>query len=276
MSLVRGSIASENLPSRVHDVYPVPRRPIIVCVVQSESKRTKHSSLKSIVGNLKRMVLGQWKFEEQESLVKLHLFDDEHVLHKFEVIICSSLKFHVSIFGWYLILRHPIYKQNEQSFEFLSMCDLLDTLESYTLCSGVSKLSCVAKTVVDLSGPQTSGKSMIVRHTIPVVKDANENFSGSDSGVQPMPFKVCTFCQTEKCEMLCQTSLQIYCSCLTANEQCLRELEKKKFNFIHPLFKKSTLSVSPIPHLVATINQHRLECKQLEQRMKQMEWNEIK
>ena len=51
----------------------------------------------------------------------------------------------------------------------------------------------MAKTVEDPSGPQTSGKNMIVRHTIPVVKDANENFASSDSGVQPMPFKVCTF-----------------------------------------------------------------------------------
>ena len=94
-TLVTGSIPSENLPSRVHDVPdPAPRRPI-VRVVESESKRTKHSSLKSIVGNLKRMVLGQWKFEEQESLVKLHLFDNKHVLPKFEVVIYSSLKFRV-------------------------------------------------------------------------------------------------------------------------------------------------------------------------------------
>ena len=77
---------------------PTPRRPILR-VVESESKRTKHSNLKSIVGNLKRMVLGQWKFEEQESLVKLHLFNNEHVLRKFEVAIYSSLKFRVSIYG---------------------------------------------------------------------------------------------------------------------------------------------------------------------------------
>ena len=58
----------------------------------------------------------------------------------------------------------------------------------------------------------------IVRHTIPVVKDADKNFAGSDSGVQPMPFKVCTFFRTEKCEMLCQPSLQICSSCLAANK----------------------------------------------------------
>ena len=68
---------------------PAPRQPI-VRVVESESKRTKHPSLKSIVGNMKRMVLGQWKFEEQESFVKLHLFDNEHVLPKFEVVVFST------------------------------------------------------------------------------------------------------------------------------------------------------------------------------------------
>ena len=124
----------------MHDVAdPAPRRPI-VRVVERESKRTKHSSLQSRVGNLKRMVLGQWKFEEQESLVKLHLFDNQHVLHKFEVVIYSSLKFRARIFDWDLILSHPIYKQNEQSVEFLIMRDFLDTLESDTLCFGVPKL----------------------------------------------------------------------------------------------------------------------------------------
>ena len=255
----------------MHDVSdPTPRRPI-ARVVERESKRAKHLSLKSIVGNLKRMALDQWKFDEQESLVKLHLFDNEHVLPKFEVVIYSSLKFRVSIFGWDLIQSHPSYKQNEQSVKFLSIRDLLDTLESHTLCCGVPKLSCVAKTVEDPSGPQTSGKNIIVRHTIPVVKVANENFAGSACGVQLSPFKVCTFFRTEKCEMLCQPSSHICSSCLAANEKCLRELEKKNLTSSTPLPKKAPLSVSPVPRLVATINQYRLECKQLEQRIKQME-----
>ena len=87
----------------------------------------------------------------------------------------------------------------------------------------------------------------------------------------PCPLKFVHFFRTEKCEMLCQPSLQICCSCLTANEKCLRELEKKNSTSSTPLPKKAPLSVSPVPRLVATINQHRLECKQLEQRMKQME-----
>ena len=34
--------------------------------------------------NIKRMALGQWKFEEQETLVKLSLYDNEHVFQSFE------------------------------------------------------------------------------------------------------------------------------------------------------------------------------------------------
>ena len=41
--------------------------------------------------------LGQWKFEEHETLVKLSLYDNEHVLPKFRVTIHVSLKFCIKI-----------------------------------------------------------------------------------------------------------------------------------------------------------------------------------
>ena len=65
------------------------------------------------------MVLGGWKFDKQESLVKLHFFDNENVLPKFEVLIYSSLKFCVKIFGRDLVQSHAAYKQNEQCVGFL-------------------------------------------------------------------------------------------------------------------------------------------------------------
>lgn len=185
------------MPSRLHDAPdPVSRRPIVRVVETAdsvESKRATNSSLKSVVSNLKRMVLGQWKYEEQNSFVKLHLFDNEHVLPKFQVIIYSSLKFRVSIFGWDLIKSHPFYTENEQSVKFFSLRDLINKLESYTFCAGVPKPNCVAKTVEDPSGPQTSGKNIIVRHTIPVIKDADEDTDTTAGDVQPLPFKVCTY-----------------------------------------------------------------------------------
>ena len=67
------------------------------------------------------ITLGQWKFEEHETLVKLSLYDNGHVLPKFRVTIYASLKFRISIFGWNLIASHPLYTQNEQSVKFLSV-----------------------------------------------------------------------------------------------------------------------------------------------------------
>ena len=111
---------------------------------ETEAKRARHSSLASAVANIKRMTLGQWKFEEHETLVKLSLHDNGHVLPKFRVTIYASLKFRISIFGWNLIASHPLYTQNEQSVKFLSVRDL-NSLESFTLCCGVPKESCVGK-----------------------------------------------------------------------------------------------------------------------------------
>ena len=50
---------------------------------ETEAKRARHSCLASVVANIKRMALGQWKFEEHETLVKLSLYDNEQVLPKF-------------------------------------------------------------------------------------------------------------------------------------------------------------------------------------------------
>ena len=129
---------------------------------------------------------GQWKFEEHETLVKLSLYDNEHVLPKFRVTIHASLKFCISIFGWNLIASHPLYTQNEQSVKFVSVRDLLNSLESFLLCCGVPKGSCVAKTVEDPTGSHSSGKNIFLRHTISVYQDAEEHVT--DAGVERSPF----------------------------------------------------------------------------------------
>ena len=122
-TLATGAIPSENLPFRLHDVPdPKPRREIDHVAVNSsfetEAKRARHSSLASVVANIKRMVLGQWKFEEHETLVKLSLYDNEHVLQTFRVTIHASPKFRISTFGRNLIASHPLYTQNQQSSLF--------------------------------------------------------------------------------------------------------------------------------------------------------------
>ena len=75
------------------------------------------------------------------------------------------------------------------------------SLESFTLCCGVPKESCVAKTVEDPTGSHSSGKNIIVRHTIPVYQDAEEDVT--DARVERSPFKVSSFFRTERCGILC-------------------------------------------------------------------------
>lgn len=71
--------------------------------------------------------------------------------------------------------------------------------------------------------------------------------------------------------MLCLDMLEICNSCSSANESCLKELERKNSALSLPLPKKAPLTASSGPRLVATISQHRLECKQLQERITQME-----
>ena len=218
----------------MHDVPdPKPRREIERVAIsnnaETEAKRARHSSLVSVVGNLKQMTLNDWKFEEHETLIRLSLYDNQHVLPKFQVTIYSSLKFRVSVFGWNLIISHPLYTQNEQSVKFLSLRYLLDTLESFTLCDGVPKESCAVISVEDPTGSYSLGKNIIVRHAIPVFQDPQEDLT---TDVERLPFKVSSFFRTEKCEMLCPPNVQICNSCSIANAQCINELKKK--NLLRP------------------------------------------
>ena len=69
----------------------------------------------------------------------------------------------------------------------LSVGDLLNSLESFTLYCAVHKESCVEKTVEDPTGSHNSGKNIIIRHTIPVYQDAEEDVT--DAGVERSPLK---------------------------------------------------------------------------------------
>ena len=96
-TLATGAVPSGNLLSRLHDVLdPKPKREIDRVAVNSstetEAKRARHSSLASVVANIKQMALGQWKFEEHETLVKLSVYDNEHVLLKFRVTIHEQVE----------------------------------------------------------------------------------------------------------------------------------------------------------------------------------------
>lgn len=214
------------------------------------------------------MALGHWKFEEHETLIRLSSYDNEHVLPKFQVTIYSSLKFRINIFGWSLIISHPLYTQNEQSVKFLSLRYLLDTLDSFILCGGVPKESCAVKTVEDPTGSHNSGKNIIVRHTIPVFQEPQEDLT---TDVECLPFKVSLFFRTERCEMLCPPCIQICNSCSIANAKCISELKKKNSTSTTSLPIKAPLSASSAPRLAATISKQRLHCKQLEQRIKKIE-----
>ena len=88
-------------------------------------------------------MLGQWKWEQHKTFIRVTLYDNEYILPKFQFTIYSSLNFRVSILGLNLIASHPLYTQNDQSVRFLSLCDLIETLKSFTLCCSVPKENCL-------------------------------------------------------------------------------------------------------------------------------------
>ena len=112
----------------------------------------------------------------------------------------------------------------------------------------------------------TSESSRILRHSVPIRPDEYE-----ENGP---PFQSSIFIRDKDCEMLAECSP---CSTCDETEQSLiKSKEGNNKNTLEPVKNKAPLSVSSKSRLVATIHQQRLFCKQLENRLADLEKEIVK
>ena len=112
----------------------------------------------------------------------------------------------------------------------------------------------------------TSESSRILRHSVPIIPDKYE-----ENGP---PFQSSIFIRDRDCEMLAENS-----PCLTCHEteqSLIKSKERSDKKTLEPVKNKAPLSVSGKSRLVATIQQQHLVCKQLENRLPDLEKKIVK
>ena len=138
------------------------------------------------------------------------------------------------------------------------------SLEDLTICQGLT-ITEQTKSLCDDPIP-TSESSTILRHSVPITPDEYE-----ENGP---PFQSSIFIRDKDCEMLAECSP---CSPCDETEQSLiKSKERSNKNTLEPVKNKAPLSVSSKSRLVATIHQQRLVCKQLENRLADLEKEIVK
>ena len=209
------------------------------------------------------LVMKGWSKTEGEDSVVFDLFHTPYTLPRLSLSVSTSLNFSVAVFNWFLPDDHFIYKNHRRSVKYTSISSLISTLEGAQRCEGLSMDEHVNAICEDPT--PACGSSSVMRHTIPIERQHYEE--------DGPPFQAKVFIRSEQCELLCN---DILCSSCVKQERSLGKMkENKAKQAVEPLKSNAPLSGSSKTRLVATVQQQRLVCKELEGRIAELE-KEIK
>ena len=158
--LVTGSIPTENLPTKSHDVTSKKERRTLVRVnvkdkpsSSTASASSEHAlyvspeipaeviSIQDIHTQLAKIDILPWTLKDIDNneTFKLEFYDGAHGIAKFLVIVKEGLDFTVFVYHWPIPDNHYIYTEDKRltSIEFVK--GLLNSIENSNLCNGVPK-----------------------------------------------------------------------------------------------------------------------------------------
>lgn len=91
------------------------------------------------IKNVDNLKLSGWtrSTKEDNSSIAFSMFDSINHLPKYQVTVDSSLRFSVSVYGWFLPDNHPIYLTCKRSVRFTRAFPLLSQIQELQLCAGL-------------------------------------------------------------------------------------------------------------------------------------------
>ena len=201
---------------------------------------------------------------DNESL-KIEFHDGTHGIAKFTVLIKVELHFTVFVYNWPIPDDHYIYTESERILNSVEgVKELLTSIENSNLCQGVLKE--FESAAVDPTWNEklvTYSQSTVIRHSIPRLL-SEDHFQSTITLRAPDCVVVMDSGKPEK--DLCNP-----CSVTTKN---LKKAATRKTKVSStPAKHKAPLTACGPEKLVATVKASRLVCKQLQDRMGQLEAN---
>ena len=208
------------------------------------------------------MVLAGWARCSSESAYVLNYFDGKHALPLYSIRINSGLEFDILAFGWLLPEGHKIYLEHKRLVTHLTVATLTSIVSPFDVCSGLPQSEDIP------AQDPVEGIFDVTRHTVPHCHDAYPD---------DVPFSATVFLRSKDCLVLhddsndtsmCEKCLLMF----TAKSKQQRRVKAKQSTVLHD---KAPLTASSKERLVATVQKQRLQCKDLESRLADME-KEIK
>ena len=263
---------TENLPTKSHEVPKAGRRILVRHDIQPSTSQEETTSFEHIsaagMSTVEELIahldtLQTWKVEElQDKEVSIKLFENPYSVPKYTVLVNSGLEFSVFAYQWPIPDDHEMYKGTNRSVRNCHMKDLLKKLESCSVCVGLPDTDEVKDVAVDPT-TQEYTPGAVVRHSVPKEPTAEEP-----------NFEVFVSCRSVDCRMIKEaiSAEKKSCQpCATAFNSVNRAIRRKSKASAEPAKSKASLSACGTEKLRATVQATRLECKELQDRLKHLQ-----
>ena len=219
----------------------------------------QYSDIEEFSKQLGQKNIQPWKDEESSESngeIRISLDEKAHSVPKYTVVVSPNLKFCVFAFNWPVPDCNTIYKEHKCSVKYLDIAELLEKIENFGLCEGLTKQDMdIISVAADPTGNPDPNPATIVRHTILKAIQVEEPY-----------FEVTLSYQSVSCDILLDSehSKEICKSCASASSAVRRAARKKSKAFATPAKPKASLTACGPEKLRATVISTRLQVKDLE------------
>ena len=201
--------------------------------------------------NLKCMQ--EWNLVKENECIIFQKYIKDVLIPIYRITVDDGLGYTIQIYDWLVPEDHGIYKENKRSLKNSSITMLLNSIEQYSICNGIS--------INEFSGN-------IIQHTIP---KHTSSFKIASELSPITPFESTVISRTVDCVMLInsQVSQCVQCNSHDHKLNKIRTIQQNKV--IKPAHINAPISFTSPDRVKLTLQQSRLKCSQLERRIQLMQ-----
>ena len=207
-----------------------------------------YKSFSEFKERIKKLKLKKWLIKEEDTFLCISYTDEAHIIPKYELYAASNLSYILRVFGWKVPNSHEIYQDYQNSFENVTLSQLIKRFEEETICLGILKPE-----LVDIYSFQ--------KHSIP------KKFNPVELSASPLSQTV--FYRALDCTILSQDQQQCK-RCLSLEAKEIKRLKRKRDNLKVPAKLNAPISHTSSERIKATLQSYRLENKHLKSQIEEM------
>ena len=264
---------TEKLPMRSHEAPQRERRSLVRRASDIVAEKPPTSSqisepqfhdLAAFTTQLELKAVEPWQIvKSHKDEVRIELDDKIHGVPKYSVVVNSCLEFTVFVYNWPVPDDHQIYKEQKRSIKYVGIDNLLPKIENSDLCAGLPEDGDVLNEAITPTENPGTNLNTVVRHTVAKAINVADG--------EPH-FEVTVIYRSAACDMLVDSEHpDESCNCSSAYKTVKRVARKKSKASAAPAKPKASLEACGPEKLRATVKSTRLQVKELEVRLKDLQ-----